>query len=140
LDGTYRWDGSSWRYYRVDKNIQWLRFHKIRKDRHGRLWFLRLSKEFLIETDTVGVYIYENKKFRPFGKSEGLLSDRVYAFAEGDDGALWFGTSKGVSCLKEGAWTHWTVDTGLKMKYILLLQSITKIKCGVPIDPAESLT
>ena len=121
LDGTYRWDGSSWKYYRVDKKIQWLRFHKIRKDRHGRLWFLRLSKEFSIETDTVGVYIYENKKFRPFGKSEGLLSDRVYAFAERGDGALWFGTSKGVSCLKEGAWTHWTVDTELKMKYIFTL-------------------
>ncbi len=107
FDGTFRWDGRQWTYFRVDPNTEWLKFHKIRKDREGRLWFLGLSRGRKDNASrSPGVFLYDNHRFTHWSKMEGLRSGYVYAFAESPDGALWFGTWGGLSRWKNGQWTN----------------------------------
>jgi hypothetical protein len=44
FDGAYRFDGTGWRHYDISDDPEGVQFHKIRKDRQGRLWFLGLGK------------------------------------------------------------------------------------------------
>jgi len=122
FNGTFRWDGSSWKYFRVDDRFQWLRFHKIRKDKSGNLWFLGLSRETMgIMSNAPGAFIYDYNQFKLWGKDEGLPSCHVYAFAEGTGGDLWFGTLKSLSRLRAGRWTHWQAQKDLAMYCVFTL-------------------
>jgi streptogramin lyase len=122
FDGTYRWDGDRWEYYRVDENIKWLKFHKIRKDRHGKLWFLGLSKNTGIDgTDAPGAYECVNDAFTRWSTKDGLVSGRVYSFGESSDGALWFGTNSALSKWKNGNWRHWYLRADIPFVRIFTL-------------------
>ncbi|MBI3194035.1 MAG: PAS domain S-box protein [Ignavibacteriae bacterium] len=108
--GTYRWDGKRWKHFPIS-DTEDVFVHKIRKDRNGRLWFLGLGKstnELLVHQP--GAYLYSNNTFTRWGKEEGLISGRVYAFVESNDGAYWFGTIAGLSRWKNGNWRHWISD------------------------------
>jgi signal transduction histidine kinase/CheY-like chemotaxis protein/ligand-binding sensor domain-containing protein len=113
FDGAYRWDGDSWKHYGAADGLAARRIHKIRKDREGRLWFLGLGLNIADSLDQPGAFRYDGKTFERWDVSRGLLSNRVYAFAEGPDGAYWFGTLNGLSRLSNGNWTHWTAHNGL---------------------------
>ncbi len=128
--GTFCWDGNRWTHYNVSTDREGIYIHKIRQDRHGRLWFLGMSKVSpTVVRKEPGAYLYAKGKFFAWGVEEGLLSGRVYAFAEAGDGSLWFGTSAALSRWKprpgtdtslpassptEGTWTHWTLSRGLR--------------------------
>jgi len=58
-------------------------------DRRGWLW---------VGTDH-GVDVFDRKSWRHFGRSDGLIWDdcNTNAFLAGDDGAVWIGTSRGLS-------------------------------------------
>ncbi len=113
FDGAYRWDGDSWKRYGAAEGLVARRIHKIRKDREGRMWFLGLGLNIADSLDQPGAFRYDGKTFERWDVSRGLLSNRVYAFAEGPDGAYWFGTLNGLSRLLNGKWTHWTAHNGL---------------------------
>lgn len=122
FNGAYRWDYRKWQFYSVTKDTSGGRFHKIRKDRKGRLWFLGLSKSpHLKDAIDPGAYVYESGVFTKWGTSEGLLHDRVYSFAEDSCGSLWFGTRFGISKWHNHQWTHWTVNDGLQSGVIFTL-------------------
>jgi PAS domain S-box-containing protein len=122
FDGVYRWDGARWTHYPVYSDPNGARFHKIRKDRSGKLWFLgmHIQKPFG-QSDGPGAFQLENGKFIRWGVPEGLLSGRVYAFEEGPDGALWFGTEGGLSRWKDGSWRHWTRRDGLSSDHVFAI-------------------
>lgn len=112
--GAYRWNGTSWKFFGVSPDSGGMYIHKIRRDLHGRLWFLGLGKHFPpMDEKQPGAYVLDDGSFVPWGKQQGLLHGRVYAFAEGNDGALWFGTFGGLSRWRDGRWTYWTTNNGL---------------------------
>ena len=103
-NGAYRWDGKKWNFFGPDDGLAG-KFHKIRKDSLGRLWFLGIGAS--MEGPQPGAYMYDGKRFIHWGIKEGLLDDRVYSFASTTDGVLWFGTFKGITRLKNGKFTYW---------------------------------
>jgi PAS domain S-box-containing protein len=119
FEGAYRWDGRQWRGGGGPSSVF---FHKIRKDKSGNLWFLGLSRSDVpYEQDTSGAFEFSGGKLTHWGLREGLSNGRVYSFAEGTDGALWFGTYNGLNKWKNGTWSHWTVKEGLKDSRIFCL-------------------
>jgi len=120
--GAYRWNGSTWKHFQITADSDESRFHKIRKDRHGRLWFLGISKlTFQPGAKDPGAFVYDGKTFAHWGTEQGLLHGRVYAFAENAAGALWFGTHFGISKWNNGQWQHWTKAQGLRTGHIFTL-------------------
>ncbi|MGA2622910.1 MAG: PAS domain S-box protein [Bacteroidota bacterium] len=122
--GAYRWNGTAWKHFGASEGLTADNIHKIRKDREGRLWFLGVSKLFFGAEQGMkepGAFLYSQGKFTHWGTEEDLLGGRVYAFAEGPDSALWFGTNGGLSRWKTGTWTHWTTKQGLKSDRVFAL-------------------
>ncbi|MCP4247521.1 MAG: PAS domain S-box protein [bacterium] len=119
--GSFRFDGTDWRHFGSDEELIGY-VHKVRRDRRGRPWFLGLddgsSDQGRLGT---GAAVYEDGKFQRWTSAEGLLNDRVYAFAEGLEGEFWFGTLGGLSRWKAGEWTHWTMANGLAHSRIFTL-------------------
>jgi PAS domain S-box-containing protein len=115
FDGAYQWDGSAWKHFTISENKYGARFHKIRADRNGRLWFLGLSK--FIEDPVVsepGTFIYDGVTLSRWKYDNGFSNRKVYAFDEDRQGGLWFGSSGGISRWKNGEWRHWTKAQGLQ--------------------------
>jgi len=56
-------------------------------DRRGWLW---------VGTDT-GADVFDRVRWRHFGRSDGLIWEDTNAFLAADDGAVWIGTSRGLS-------------------------------------------
>jgi PAS domain S-box-containing protein len=137
FDGAFCWNGKDWRYVSVSNNAGGARFHKIKKDAHGQLWFLGLSHLYAYrDSQEVGTFLYDGKQFSHWGVDDGLVHGRVYSFAQGSDSSLWFGTLGGISRwtpLKHmnssrsgnnavnGFWKHWTQATGLRYNKIFTM-------------------
>ena len=102
--GAFRWHRSQWQYFNTGTALAGIKFQKIRADRQGRLWFLRIAGSKSTES---GAFVYKGGKFTQWGRKEGLPGECIYAFAQGRDGALWFGTPAGLSRWNAGKWTHW---------------------------------
>ncbi|MBI3190029.1 MAG: hypothetical protein HYZ33_05215 [Ignavibacteriales bacterium] len=132
FSGAFRWDGKQWKHFAIGDNPENVAIHKIRKDRQNNLWFLGIGMSpRMMANEQPGAYLLQNGEFIRWGEPEGLLHGRVYSFAEGKDGELWFGTVNGLSRWKpstsnpakvtpivkranlrrvvsEGTWTYWT--------------------------------
>lgn len=122
FDGAYRWDGKSWKWHPIISSANGINIHKIRRDRQGRLWFLGLGHNISTpDDDAAGAFVLDHGVFTRWGLQEGLLSGRAYAFDETPDGALWFGTHKGISRLRDGRWTHWSSANGLHHDHVFCL-------------------
>jgi PAS domain S-box-containing protein len=148
FDGAYRWNGGSWTHTDIWKNPLGTRIHKIRKDRQGRLWFLGIGAQYsLPDSQGPGAFVLENGQFIRWSTHEGLLSGFVYSFAQGNDGALWFGTRRGLCRFRKGAWKYWTIHDGLPRDYIFgmafdhseRLWLVFRNSSVVYIDPADSI-
>lgn len=127
FDGAYRWDGRIWEHFRISDDPEGARFHKIRKDRSGRLWFLGISRRYGYRgAREVGAFLRSGDRFIRWGEEEGLLNGRIYSFAQTADGSLWFGSLDGLSrwtpargvrpvspVSADGHWTHWSRGNGL---------------------------
>ena len=113
--GAYRLDGSAWHLVGPGEGLPAGFIHRITRDRHGRLWFLYLTRGVDFDLgEGYGAYVYSHGVFEAWGPEKGLPSGRVYAFAEGTDGALWFGTQVGLSRYRNGRWRHWTAGKELQ--------------------------
>ena len=114
--GAFCWNGRTWKHYGVKEGLTAPRIHRIAKDRRGRLWFLGLNTGQLVPglADEPGAFVLEGRTFVRWGKEEGLLDGRVYAFVEDAKGAYWFGTWSGLSRFHNGEWTYWQKGHGLR--------------------------
>jgi PAS domain S-box-containing protein len=121
FSGAYRWDGTTWRHVGAAEGLHDEHVHAIRGDRRGRLWFLGISGSGADAAAEPGASVLLDGRFTRWGVPEGLPSGRVYAFDEGPDGALWFGTLGGLSRWKDGAFTHWTMAQGLSADRVFCL-------------------
>ncbi len=121
--GVFRLRDGQWQRYGPPDGLPEARFHKIAKDRRGRLWFLGHAPEMPPTRDhpDPGAYVHDDGEFVRWGVPEGLLHGRVYAFVEGIDGSYWFGTLGGLSRWKAGQWTHWRRHEGLRDNKIFTL-------------------
>lgn len=132
--GAYRWDGSRWTHFEVSPDRDGVYIHKIRRDSEGRLWFLGLGENSPGRPSVEpGAFLRTGNAFIPWGEKEGLHNGRVYAFAEGRDGSLWFGTGDGISRWKPrarphgvpdvrmGDWTRWNHVNGIRSKRVFTL-------------------
>lgn len=102
--GTYQWNGKKWKRYLASSGIC---FHKIRRDSKGRLWFLGLG---VAPGDPPG-YCLENGKFLRIDSLYDVQFNRIYAFGEGKNGVLWFGTNQGLVRIKNGELKQWGRST-----------------------------
>ena len=117
FQGVFRWDGHTWKHFGPAEGLLADHVHKIRSDRRGRLWFLGLGIDYRDVASQPGAFVLDRGTFiswpRRDSLHDGLVSGRVYCFAEGKDGAFWFGTLGGLSRWKAGHWSHWTQSKGL---------------------------
>jgi two-component system, cell cycle sensor histidine kinase and response regulator CckA len=120
-----RWRDASgtWHAAHLDPALDATFLHKVVVDSRGMLWFLGLSadqtaimapKEGGAGAFRVDVSDLAHPGVEHWGTTQGLPSGRVYSFAEGPDGAYWFGTIAGLSRWRSGEWTHWTAGGQLK--------------------------
>ena len=120
-EGAFRFDGTSWEHFGPREGLPGLR-HKVRIDRRGRPWFLGLNTALAENAmEGTGAAVYSDGKFVHWTTADGLIHNRVYAFAEGLNGELWFGTFGGLSRWQAGEWTHWTPSNGLRLANIWTL-------------------
>ncbi|MCH8851408.1 MAG: PAS domain S-box protein [Planctomycetes bacterium] len=113
-EGAFRFDGAAWTHFGAEQDLPGFR-HKVRIDRKGRPWFLGLAADSRHDAKGgTGAAVLVGDHFEHWTTARGLMHDRVFAFAEGQNGELWFGTTGGLSCWHEGAWTHWTNSNGLR--------------------------
>jgi PAS domain S-box-containing protein len=120
FQGVFRWDGLKWTHFDLEYPHDGVYIHKIRKDRRGRLWFLGIGP-FYVYGRQPGAFLYAGGKFQAWGKDQGLMSGRVYAFAESEDSSYWFGTAGGLSRWKDGQWTQWAAMKDLEVGYVFSL-------------------
>ncbi len=114
FSGLFRWDGKRWDRIPVGDDAGGICFHKLRVDPQGRLWALGIGKFYPpIGEVQPGAYCLDHGRFQRWGETEGLPNGRVYSFAGGTDGTLWFGTYGGISRFRNGTWRHWTQKEGL---------------------------
>ena len=119
-NGAFHWDGRSWTFYGPEEGLACSRIHAIDKDRKGRLWFLgQQPLDQPSNRDDYAIAIYDDGQFTPW--TMGWDSKRVYAMAEGRDGTLWFAATNGLSRLRDGNWTVWDGENGLKSRRIWTL-------------------
>lgn len=117
-EGAFRFDGTTWKHFGAAQGLPGL-CHRIYPDRQGRLWFVGLGS---LDDNTVntghGATVYDGTRFERWTVEQGLPNDRVYAFAAGNDGELWFGTKRGLCRFQNGQWTYWNHESGLRNKRI----------------------
>lgn len=66
-----------------------------------------------------GVFVSDKEKIiAKYTKENGLVGNTVSIITQTRDGAMWFGTTSGVSRLKDGVFTNWTTENGLSNNYV----------------------
>ncbi len=108
-DGLVRWDGLAQTTFNK-KNTPVLRNNVIQtllEDRGRNLW---------IGTEGGGLYRYRNGEFECFSTENGLTNNRVWSLCESRDGAIWAGTSSGVTCFRNGKATGFSTSAGVPDK------------------------
>ncbi len=99
-NGASRWDGSAW--------SSWLRggvdgvpvsVGGFLEDAGGRMWMRTSVALFSLDASRA--------QLSRWTAPDGPASDLVTGMIEGRDGALWFGTPRGVSRFRDEAWLTW---------------------------------
>lgn len=123
FEGVFRLDGNGkWTHVSIGDAAEGNRFHRIKRDNEGNLWFLGIPASSNREkSNGPGVYRYDYKTFHHLGTKEGLISGYVYAFAAGPDGSLWFGTATGLCCRKNGRWLAWRGGSEIPLMNVFAL-------------------
>ncbi len=120
--GAFRWDGHRWRRYGSAEGLRDDHYHRIGRDRAGRLWFLSVGGDSTEPaSEAVSAPIYDRGRFDRWPVPVLKPGARLYAFAEGPDGARWFGSSEGLSRWIDGTWRHWSTADGLRLDRVFCL-------------------
>jgi signal transduction histidine kinase/ligand-binding sensor domain-containing protein/DNA-binding response OmpR family regulator len=80
------------------------RIHALLEDRSGFLW---------IGNRSGGLTRMKDGVFTVYTDKDGIKSDRIRSIFEDHEGALWFATSRGISKLKNGKFTNYSIDANL---------------------------
>ncbi|MFA6456095.1 MAG: ATP-binding protein [Bacteroidota bacterium] len=99
--GVFEWDGNHWIHH--SNTFGNINYHKICKDRSGRLWFLGLG----VNTSDPSGYIMDNRKLLRIDSLYQLPGNRIYSFAESAHGIFWLGTIEGLVRIKDGIVRQW---------------------------------
>ncbi|MGB8260179.1 MAG: two-component regulator propeller domain-containing protein [Terracidiphilus sp.] len=92
------------RSYFVSDGLAYPSIRALLVDRRGDLW---------IGTER-GLSLMHGGKFVPIPGANPLAQLKIWAMHEDSSGGLWFGTrDNGLYRLRDGHWTHFTVDDGL---------------------------
>jgi len=85
------------------------------KDTHGRIWF---------GTGEKGITVFENGKFRHYGKENGLLDDRIFSITEDQKGNIWFNTkSAGIYRFDGKTFKNYSAADGISDLEIIALKT-----------------
>jgi len=104
--GLARFDGVQFSDY-DSKNVPQLKHSSITAlcaDHRGTLW---------IGTDGGGIVSYRDGVFSAVSRTNGLAGDQVRVIFESKDGALWVGTTEGMSRYKDGRFRNYRQADGL---------------------------
>jgi len=108
--GAFRWNGEEWSHWGEDSGLSAGTVHTIEVDAHGGVWFLALGSG----QGEPGVFRLYGDSIVRWTDPEGFLDVQAYAMAEGPDGALWFGTRRGLARrTEEGEWSYWGRSDGV---------------------------
>ena len=61
---------------------------------------------------------FDGQKWNNYSRKDGLAGNIVYSIAEADDGAMWFGTNKGVSRFDGEHWYSYGRKDGLLSEHV----------------------
>lgn len=78
-------------------------------DSKGNIWYPRIN---------AGVVCFNGKEKIVYTTAQGLCNNDVFSILEDRTGAMWFGTTNGLSRLKNGQFTTYNVEDGLINKVI----------------------
>ncbi len=107
IEGAFRWNGISWKHFGPKEGLHVKYVHKIKKDIHGKLWFLGFASVRWDNVSSTQPMYYEKNSFHTLPLSFEQTEGRIYSMTETHDGAYWFATAKGISRLRNGVWKHW---------------------------------
>ena len=112
--GAYRLSGTTWRHFQKKDGLTDWPIHRIKKDRSGKLWFLSNAAQWNGRGDESGAYEWNGLTFRFLGQADGMPETSLLSFSQAPDGALWFGTRRGLLRFGGGKWDHFLEPAGLK--------------------------
>lgn len=110
--GLARFDGASFRVYNR-------RSHAVFRNNDVRSLAWGPDGELWIGTYGGGALRMVDGEFEVFDQEQGLAGNEVYEILVAGDGAIWFGTTAGVTRLKDGKTTTLTTDDGLPGSRVL---------------------
>ena len=124
--GAYRLAGASqspsarshgqkpaWSHWQKKEGLTDWPIHRIRKDRSGNLWFLSNVAAGRGHPEEAGATEWDGQRFRFLGQRDGMPNPAVVSFAQAPDGALWFGTNRGLSRFSKGQWAQFDANSGI---------------------------
>lgn len=74
--------------------------YRIVRDEDGTMW---------VATDGNGISLFKDKSFLRYDIETELGANRVFSLKETRDGSIWIGTENGLSRLKEGDFTNYSI-------------------------------
>ena len=116
--GAYRLRNPSrnsraWSHWQKKEGLTDWPIHRIKKDRSGNLWFLSNAAAGRGHPEEAGATEWDGHRFRFLGQRDGMPNPAVVSFAQGPDGALWFGDSRGLSRFSKGQWERFDTNSGV---------------------------
>ena len=70
------------------------------------------ANQLWLATNGSGLVRYRDGRITVYSKSSGLLSNTLFAVAEGLDGTIWIGTDDGLNSIKSGLVGHYLTKSG----------------------------
>jgi signal transduction histidine kinase/ligand-binding sensor domain-containing protein/CheY-like chemotaxis protein len=101
--GLYRIKNGKVTHFSEEDGLKTEYFYSTLETTAGRIWIGSIE----------GAYIYKDGRFNFVDAFKPLAENTVWAFVEGQNGELWFGTNHGLIKNYQGKWTHYTTKSGL---------------------------
>ncbi|MFC1791724.1 PAS domain S-box protein, partial [Gemmatimonadota bacterium] len=111
FQGAYRWADGSWTRFGPEEGFDLGKVHRVEVTGDSAVWFTSLGVGR--ESERAGVYRLKEGSLEPWVDDQGWLDDRSYTFAQGPDGAYWFGSGRGLVRWRDGQWTQWGPEEGV---------------------------
>ena len=111
--GASAWSPSAWSHWQKKEGLTNWPIHRIKKDRSGNLWFLSNAAAGRGHPAEAGATEWDGQRFRFLGQRDGMPNPAVVSFAQGPDGALWFGNNRGLSRFSKGQWQRFDAKSGI---------------------------
>ncbi len=101
--GLYRIKNGKVTHFSEEDGLNTDYFYSTLETIDGTIWISSIE----------GAYIYKDGRFNFVDAFKPLAENTVWAFIEGQNGELWFGTNHGLIKNYQGKWTHYTTKSGL---------------------------